>query len=356
MTTQNRGPLRIGIVGVGFGAAVHVPGFLSEGWEVPVLWGRRVERARETAERLGVAEVAEDWRDLVARDDLDAVAIATPPGAHLEMVTAALEAGKHVLCEKPFALDAAEAEQMRALAEAQGRTAMVAHEFRFAPQRAQIKELLEQGYIGTPLLVSAELLMGRPAGDPPPLTWNARTAEGGGMLGGLGSHFIDGFRHWFGEIATTRGALRTARPDRTDPATGALVQADADDTFAFTLEFENGVVVSMTASSAVSPSQGGCITITGSDGVLVATQRGPNPEPDGVVLAGKSSDRTLEALPVPEHCRPFEDDRDHRLVAFRLLVREFERGIREGVSPSPSFEDGVRCQEVLDAIRESARG
>src|SRR5690606_420073 len=307
------------------------------------------------ADRLGVPEVAEDWRDLVARDDLDAVAIATPPAAHLEMVTAALEAGKHVLCEKPFALNAAEAEQMRALAEHRGRTAMVAHEFRFAPQRSQIKDLLDEGYIGTPLLVSAELLMGRPAGDPPPLAWNSRAAEGGGMLGALGSHYIDGFRHWFGDVATARGALRTARPDRRDPATGEIVQADADDTFSFTLEFERSVVVTMTASGAVSPSQGGRITITGSDGVLVAAQRGPNPEPDGVVRAGKSTDRTLEALPVPERYRPIEDDRDHRRPAFRLLVREFERGIREGTSPAPSFEDALKCQQALDAIRASAR-
>ncbi len=347
-------PLRIGIIGVGFGAAVHVPGFQSEGWEVPVVWGRTVSRAREAAERLGVPEVAEDWRDIVAREDLDAVAVATPPAAHLEMVTAALQAGKHVLCEKPFALNAGEAEQMRALAAEHGLTAMVAHEFRFAPQRLQIKELLELGYIGTPQLVSAELLMGRPAGDPPPYTWNAKTSEGGGMLGGLGSHFIDGFRHWFGDIASARGSLRTARPDRRD-ASGAIVQADADDTFAFTLEFEDGPIVTMTASSAVSPSQGGRITITGSDGVLVATQRGPNPEPDGVVLAGKSTDRRLEELPVPDHCRPIEDERDHRLGAFRLLVREFERGIREGVSPAPSFEDALKCQQALDAIRESAR-
>lgn len=353
--TSDSDRLRVGVIGVGFGATVHVPGFQSEGWDVRAVWGRTTSRAHEAAERLGVPEVIEDWRELVARDDLDAVAVTTPPAAHLEMVTAALEAGKHVLCEKPFALDAGEAEQMRASAEERSLTAMVAHEFRFAPQRAQIKDLLDEGYIGTPLLVSAELLMGRPAGDPPPYAWGARTSEGGGMLGALGSHYIDGFRHWFGDIATARGVLRTARPDRRDPATGEIVQADADDTFSFTLEFERGVVVTMTASGAVSPSQGGRITITGSDGVLVAAQRGPNPEPDGVVLAGKSTDRTLEALPVPERYRPIEDDRDHRLPAFRLLVREFERGIREGTSPAPSFEDALKCQQALDAIRASAR-
>ena len=345
--------LRIGIIGVGFGATVHVPGFQSEGWDVPVVWGRTRSRAQEAADRLGVPEVAEDWRELVARDDLDAVAITTPPSAHLEMVTAALNAGKHVLCEKPFALSAGEAEQMLALAASTGRTAMVAHEFRWAPQRAQIKQLLTEGYIGQPQIVSAELLLGRPAGAPPPMAWGAQRSEGGGFLGGLGSHYIDGFRHWFGDVAHASGTLRTVRPDRVDPS-GAVVQADSDDTFAFTLEFESGVVVSMTASSAVSPSQGARITIVGTDGVLVATQRGPNPEPDGVVLAGKATDRALTELPVPDYARPFEDDRDQRLVAFRLLVREFERGIREGISPAPNFADALATQRVLDAIRAGA--
>jgi len=130
-------PLRIGVIGVGFGARVHVPAFLAEGWEVPVVWGRRQAIAAGKAAELGIAEVAEDWQDLVARDDLDAVAVTTPPAAHHEMVMAALRAGKHVLCEKPFALNGLEARAMRDMAREQGLTAMVAHEFRFAPQRAQ---------------------------------------------------------------------------------------------------------------------------------------------------------------------------------------------------------------------------
>jgi len=347
--------LRVGVIGVGFGATVHVPAFLSEGWDVASVWSRRTERAQEAAAQYGGADVAEDWRAIIARDDLDAVAIATPPGAHLEMVTAALEAGKHVLCEKPFAVNATDARAMRDLAAATGRTAMVAHEFRWAPQRQQIKELLDEGYIGEPKLLTAELFLGRAApATPPPMTWGGSVANGGGFLGALGSHYIDGFRHWFGDVTHASGVVRVLRPDRTDPATGAIVQADAEDAFTFTLTFESGVVASMTASSAVSPGQGARILIAGSDGVLLATQRGPNPEPDGVVLAGKATDRELAPLPVPSHVRPFEDDRDQRLVAFRLMVREFERGIREGTSPAPSFEDGLACQEVLDAIRSSS--
>jgi len=144
-------------------------------------------------------------------------------------------------------------------------------------------------------------------------------------------------------------------PDRLDRASGVVVQADTDDTFALTLRFVSGVVASMIASSMVSPGLGGRIVVTGSEGVLLATQRGPNPEPDGVVLLGKAGDRGLTEIEMPERYRPIEDDRDHRLGAFRLLVREFERGIRAGASPAPSFEDGLACQQVLDAARHSSK-
>ncbi|MDA0352933.1 MAG: Gfo/Idh/MocA family oxidoreductase [Chloroflexi bacterium] len=347
-------PLRIGVIGVGFGARVHVPAFLAEGWEVPVVWGRRQAIAAGKAAELGIAGVAEDWQDLVARDDLDAVAVTTPPAAHREMVMAALRAGKHVLCEKPFALNGVEARAMRDLAREQGLTAMVAHEFRFAPQRAQIKDLLDGGRIGKPELVSAELLMGRPRPDsPPPFSWASDKAQGGGLLGALGSHYIDGLRHWFGNVAEVSGRLTTRMPARMD-ADGNPREADTDDSFAVTLLFENGVVASMTASSLVAPSLGARITIAGSRGVLVATQRGPNPEPDGVVRAGGAEDRRLEELPVDPRYVPIVDNRDDRLASFRLLVREFERGIREGSSPAPNFDDAVACQEILDAVRAAS--
>jgi predicted dehydrogenase len=350
---MNNRPLRIGVLGVGFGSVVHIPAFQSEGWEVPVVWSRRTERAREAAAKHGIPTVLEDWRDVIARDDLDAIAVATPPVAHCEMTVAALEAGKHVLCEKPFAIDVAQAKQMRNAAKRKRRVGMVAHEFRYAPQRAQIKDLLDEGRIGRPQLVTAELFLGRAApATPPPL--GPGVADGAGFLGGLGSHFIDGLRHWFGNVEAASGVTLALRPDRVDRA-GNVVQTDVDDAFTCTLHFASGVVATLTASSAVSPGSGGRIMIAGTQGVLVATQRGPNPEPDGVVLCGKATDRALEELPMPAQYRPFDDDRDHRLMAFRLLVREFERGIRTGSTPTPSFDDGVGCQAVLDAVRQSSR-
>ena len=189
--------------------------------------------------------------------------------------------------------------------------------------------------------------------EPRPLTWMAYEREGGGLLGALGSHYIDGLRHWFGDVATASGWLANLRPDLVDPATTAIVQAETEDTFGFTLEFENGGMATMIASFAATPTRGAKIVVMGDRGTLIAEQPGPNPMEDGVVIASRDG-APLAPLPTPPRYMPFADARDHRLMAFRLLVREFTRGIETRTSPSPSFDDGLRCQEVMDAVRASS--
>ena len=138
---------RVGIVGVGFGSTVYVPAFASEGWEVAALCSRHRDKARSAADAAGVRDVHTDAMELISRDDIDAVGIASPPATHHPLAIAAFRAGKHVLCEKPFALNARQAAEMRDAAKASGRTAVVGHEFRHTPQRAYIKELLDGGAV-----------------------------------------------------------------------------------------------------------------------------------------------------------------------------------------------------------------
>ena len=345
---------RIGIIGVGFGAQVHVPGFRSEGWEVAAICSRNREKTQKVASEAGIAGVFTDPMELIRRDDLDAVAISTPPGAHHALAIAALRAGKHVLCEKPFALDAGQAAEMRDAAEKSGRTAMVAHEFRHTPQRAYIKQLLAENHIGKFRLCTMELFLDRfVTREPRPLTWAAHRAEGGGLLGALGSHYIDGLRYWFGDVASVAGRLATLRPDLVDVATGRKVAAETDDTFSFTLTFVNGGMATMIASFATTPTRGARIAVMGDDGTLLAEQSGPNPAEDGVVVASRDG-APLKPLATPARYTPFADARDPRLMAFRLLVKDFTTGIERGTSPAPNFTDGLRCQQVLDAVRESS--
>ena len=103
------GNVRVGVIGVGFGTAVQIPGFQDEGIEVVAVCSRRLERARKAAEDFNIPYYFDDYMELIVRDDIDAVSIVTPPALHYPITMAALAAGKHVLCEKPFALNAKEA-------------------------------------------------------------------------------------------------------------------------------------------------------------------------------------------------------------------------------------------------------
>jgi predicted dehydrogenase len=344
----------IGIIGVGFGAQVHVPAFRSEGWDIAAICSRSRDKAQKAADEAGIPSVYTDPMELIQRDDLAAVAIITPPGAHHPLSIAALNAGKHVLCEKPFALDAKQGEEMLAAAEKSGKTAMIAHEFRHTPQRAYIRQLVAEDYIGKFQLCTMELFLDRYVSrEPRALTWQAYKSEGGGLLGALGSHYIDGLRFWFGEIASVTGWLAGLRPDVVDTATGKIVKAETDDTFSFMVTFKNGGMATMTSSFAVSPAHGAKIAVMGDRGTLIAEHPGPNPLENGVVVASRDG-APLKALKTPVQYTPFTDPRDHRLMAFRLLVRDFNKGIEQGSSPAPNFTDGLLCQQVLDAVRESS--
>lgn len=351
MSSTNR---RIGVIGVGFGALIYVPGLRSEGWEISAICSRSREKVAKIADTAGITSVYTDPLEMIRRDDLDAIAITSPPSTHRDLAIAALEAGKHVLCEKPFALNAQQAAEMRDAAQRSGLTAMVDHEFRYSPQRAYIKELLVNNYIGNFRLCTAELFLDRYVSEQPrPLTWLSSRSEGGGTLGALGSHYIDAFRHWFGDIATVSAQLASFRPEVVNTATGEIVKAETEDTFLFTLTFRGGGIATMSASFAVTPMRGGRIVIMGENGTLIAEQPEANPLDNGTVIASRGGS-PLRELEMPAKYTPLTDPRDPRLAAFRLLVRDFTAGIDAGISPAPNFADGLRCQEALDAIRESS--
>ena len=349
--------VRIGVIGVGFGATVHIPAFQSEGLDVVAVCARREERATEAAQRFGISKTFTDYRKMLQMDGLDAVSIVSPVANHYQMTMEALDAGKHIICEKPFTLNQSEAREAWQKAEAAGLTGMIAHEFRFALGRMRVKELIDEGYIGQLHMALLKLVIGPRGGfHARPLSGGDDASSGGGFLGGLGSHYIDCLRHWFGEVESVSGQLDTHFGDRIHPNSGETVQATSDDTFHIALRFVNGGRAMMTGTSAAPFGPGGGIEIFGRDGTLVTPHAGLgfNPPPLGKILGAKPGDDALSELPIPDRLRPFSDDRDDRMMPFRLLTREFVRGIEERISPAPSFEDGYRCQQILDAVHESS--
>ena len=199
MTTSPRPPLRVGLLGYAFMGAAH-----SQAWrtaprffdlpltpQLTVLAGRDAAAVAAAADRLGWAGTETDWRRVIERDDVDLVDICTPGDTHAEMAIAALEAGKHVLCEKPLANTVAEAEAMAeaaARAAAKGVRSMVGFTYRRVPAIAFARQLVAEGRLGTIRHVRAQYLQDWIADPAAPLSWRLqREKAGSGALGDIGA-------------------------------------------------------------------------------------------------------------------------------------------------------------------------
>ena len=339
MTSQQR---RVGVLGTGWGARVSVPAFRAVGWEVAGLWSRRPERATAEASRLEIPFATDDWQALIQRPDIDAVAIHTPPHMHLELCRAAFAAGKHVLCDKPFATNTADARELLAAAGASECTAMVNYEFRFALLRLLIASLLSEGAIGAVRHVSMDLHTTNPLLQMD-RAWRLDPSHGGGLLNELGSHAIDRLRQWVGELETVSAQLGSYPPPDLDPAFTSEDQVSATFTFA------GGGIATLSLSWVSDPPAGLRIVITGSEGVIVATSPG-SMLTEGEVLLGRAGENGFSRVDVAS-----EDAAGGGAVeASARLIRAFEQGIEEGRTPSPNFEDGWWSQIALDGVRESA--
>lgn len=349
--TEQHG-LRIGVLGTGWGTRISVPALRAEGWQVAALWSRSLERAEKHAADLEIPFATNDAAALVNRPDIDAVTIVTPTPTHRDICLQALAAGKHVLAEKPMAMNAGDAEEMAAAAESAGVTAMINFEFRFTPQRLHLQRLLADGYLGRLRHGVVELYFAPPLAERE-LNWRSQAVMGGGTLNEHGSHYIDALHQWGMVIRSVSACTKTFVPQRLGSGGANGEEADADDFFTATLGLEDGGVLVLTQSWASGFGLGMRATLSGPDGMLVTTCR-ETMMFDGSVCGARAGADDLKRLPLPPDIVPF-DEPDWRIASSRRLLREFLRGIREGCSPAPNFSDGLRCQRVIDAIRESTR-
>lgn len=204
------------------------------------------ERAADAAARLGWQEWSTDWREVIARDDIDIVDIVTPPGAHAEVALAALAAGKHVFVEKPISNDLTDANAMASAAAETGLVTQVGFNYRYTPAVTFIKKMLNDGTLGKPLQFRAHYvqdvaILGRVLSG-----WRAKKSAGGsGVVGDIGSHIIDLAQFLVGDISAVNAIVRAK-----DPAEGAAWLSDderregdhLDDAAIWMAEFDGGAV------------------------------------------------------------------------------------------------------------------
>jgi predicted dehydrogenase len=345
------------VFGTGFGCLTHVRALRAAGFDVVGLVGRNPAKTAERAGMFSIPRALTSVSEALALSDVEAVTIATPPHTHASIALAAIDAGKHVLCEKPFARDAAEGRAMLAAAEDAGIVHLLGCEFRWDPGQALLARAVHQGEIGEPRMATVMLqvpMLADPAGEVP--EWWADADQGGGWMAAHGSQIIDQIRVTLGEFEAVSASLPHIAERR----------MTADDSFVVHFQMRSGAVgmLQSTASDWGPP-----IVITrvvGSEGSAWIEGVGAK-----VKVADRNGTRTMPVTddlptgsgpPLPEGLvkTAYERMTAHGLDfgPYTRLAQVFKARIEgEPDPPGPSaatFVDGVRDIAVLDAVRRSA--
>ncbi len=382
--TSEHDSLSVGMVGYAFMGAAH-----SQAWrnaprffdlplrtQMTAVAGRDEAKVAAAAAKLGWDSTETSWRALIDRDDIDLIDVCTPGDTHAEIAIAALEAGKHVLCEKPLANTVEEAEAMVAAAEkarASGVRSMVGFTYRRVPAIGLARKLVADGRLGTIHHVRAQYLQDWIVDPEAPLSWRLdKSKAGSGALGDIGAHIVDLTQFITGDtIATVTGRLETFVKERPVPAeshTGLSGTADStqrgpvtvDDAAAFLAHFRGGALGVFEATRFANGRKNAIrIEINGSRGSLAFDFEDMNVlhfhdgDLDGEtagfrrILVTEADHPYVAAWWPPGHLLGYEHGFTHQVVD---LVTDIARG----ADPTPSFADGLQVQRVLAAVEASS--
>jgi len=366
--------LGIGMVGYAFMGRAHSQAWrnLASFFELPyrprmaAICGRDRGAVAAAAARLGWPATETDWKRLVERDDVDLVDVCTPGSSHAEISIAALEAGKHVLCEKPLANTVEEARAMAAAAEraaARGVRAMVGFNFRRVPAVALARELVAAGRLGAIRHVRAAYL-GAHLLDPEfPLVWRLQASEAGsGALGDLGAHAVDLAQYVAGDRITGVSALTETfvRERPLADGSGARGPVTVDDAALFIARFGGGAVGGFEATRfATGHTEGLRVELNGELGSLV-WELGALNELRFFDATEDPATQGFRRIQVTRSVHPYAAawwPEGHSIGyehTFTHEVRDLLEAIAAGRDPAPSFADGLHVQQVLDAVQRSA--
>lgn len=344
----------IGIIGTGFARRVQIPAFLAcEDTKIASVASGSLANAEATAKEVGTLHFTDDWRETVSRDDVDLVCITTPPNLHREMALAAIDNGKHILCEKPMAMNVDEAEEMTAAAKSANVLSLIDHEMRFQPGRQLAWKMLRDGAIG--MIRHVKYNFRAPHRGDPNVAWNwwSDIDAGGGALGAINSHIIDSFRWALGaEVSSVFCQLQTHVKQR--PFGDGSRDVTTDDEANMLLRFADGELTSDTTglvsvSMVEQPEYVNRFEIFGTNGAIRIEHRGEV----FVAKNGEDSWNQVESE-LAENIEGVVDTGFAR--GFMAFAPKIIHAIRNGetvIEHAATFDDGLEVQRVLDAARLS---
>ena len=373
--------LNVAIIGYKFMGKAHSNAWknVNNFFDVPfrpvlkVACGRNKEGVQEFADRWGWEEVETDWKKVVDRDDIDIIDISAPPALHHEIALAAAKAGKHIFCEKPISLNAAEALEMAEAADKAGVVHYVNHNYRRCPAVVLAKQMIDEGKIGRIYHWRGCYLQSWWLDPNFPLTWHMqKEIAGSGQSGGINSHSVDLAHYLVGDIKRVTGIATnfiTERPLPEGAASGTFSAGEVsekmgkvtvEDAISMVVEFENGALGSFEATTyAIGRENYNYFEIYGSKGAVIFNLERMN-ELQYFSAEDAETEKGFRTIQVtnpahpyianwwpPAHIIGYEHEFHHAVV-------DFLKAIDGGEPIHPNFYDGYKVMQVLEASLKSS--
>jgi len=350
--------IRIGVIGLGWGQLQLESFKRAKDCQVVALCDVDAARLNEVAQKNKIEKIFTDYRQMIAAPDIDLISVASPPDSHQAIAQAAIDAGKHILVEKPLALALPAAHRVLESAKSKGLVHAVNFEMRFLPAVAYCKELIDEQYLGDLLRVDVTMGVEQPWGVRG--NWLADDARDGGILAELGSHFIDLLVWWFGDVRSALAARHThfpkikipVRDEKTRETILRTQSVTGDDSFWSILQFARGGEALLNFVTGARHDPGWAISAYGSTGTLIVQ--------GGQLLGKRDGDREMAILPIPKRLELGDNPQDPLMWGMAKVAERVAAKINreKNVLPYPDFADGIAVAQIIDAIRRAsdARG
>ena len=351
-------PIGVAVAGLGFGEKVHLPALEAcSDLRAAALWHPRRQRLDEACLAHGLVGY-DDWNALLNDPSVEAVVIATPPAPRFELARLALEAGKHLLLEKPIALSADQAKELQRLAIERGLSVAVDYEYRAVPLFMQAERLLRSGAVGTPWLVKLDWLMGSRSDPTRCWNWYSQSDQGGGVIGALGTHAFDMLGWLIGPVASVQALNSVSIKDRPHPE-GGLAPVDAFDVSLVqaSLDWQGRpdvpVPAQISLSSVSRNGRGFCLDITGTDGSLLLSSSNQKDYVHGFELQHAPLGQDFRSVSADVDLAFAETWSDGRIAPVARVLGWWAQSIRSGRPMVPGLAEGVLSRDACDRTEGS---